>query len=471
MPMRQSVDRPPMRFPFLRQPLQATFDADQISSNGGVLLLRTLDDRLGLSAGLACCFPDPRRAQQVIHPRREQIRQRLFQMALGYPDCNDADTLRQDPLLKAACGREPNDPRGLSSQATLTRLEQCATPALVRKLVRHLEDDYIAALPADTTILILDVDTTEDPAHGQQEFVGFNAHYDSHMYLHLLLFDEQGQLITALLRPGRAKASQGVAGLLHRLVRKLKRRFPHLQIVLRGDSAFATPQVLSAVEDLHAQYGAVDYLLGYAKNSRLEQHLAPLLEQAHQRRLAGSPVVLFTQFSYQTTQSWPHPRLVIGKAESTALGPNPRFLVTSIEGFDPGLLYRQGYCARGQAENAIKDFKNALHSDRLSCHSYWANFLRLLLFVAAYRLLFALRHHALEAALPTGAAHEGKALVAPSAQSLQLDTLRSKLLKVAAQVKQTARRLVVRLCASFAYQDLFTRIAARLLTAQAVPTG
>ena len=263
-------------------------------------------------------------------------------MALGYPDCNDADTLRQDPLLKAACGREPNDPRGLSSQATLTRLEQCATPALVRKLVRRLEDDYIAALPADTTSLILDVDTTEDPAHGQQEFVGFNAHYDSHMYLHLLLFDEQGQLITALLRPGRAKASQGVAGLLHRLVRKLKRRFPHLQIVLRGDSAFATPQVLSAVEALHAQYGAVDYLLGYAKNSRLEQHLAPLLEQAHQRRLAGSPTVLFTQFSYQTTQSWPHPRLVIGKAEYTALGPNPRFLVTSIEGFDPGLLYRQG---------------------------------------------------------------------------------------------------------------------------------
>jgi Transposase DDE domain group 1 len=484
--MSQSVPRTPLLFHFFRRPIEAAFDAERISSDGGALLLRQVDDRLGLSAGVAGCLPDDRRAHQVIHPRVEQVRQRLYQIALGYPDCNDADTLRTDPVLKAACGRLPQESKGLSSQSTLTRLDNVATPAVIRKLLRHGEDGYVASLPADTLRVVLDLDTTDDPAHGQQELIGFNAYYDTHMYLHLVVYDDQGQLITAMLRPGRSKASFGVSGLLMRLVRKLKARFARLQIVVRGDSAFATPEVLNTIEQLNKQYGDVDYLFGYAKNARLEKLLAPQMEEARLMKQAGSPnPVLFSQFLYQTEKSWPHPRLVVGKAEYTALGPNPRFAVTSIEGFDPKMLYRNGYCERGNAENSIKDLKNALHSDRLSCHGLWANFLRLLLFVAAYRLMYALRQTVLKEekglqadkqglalALPslpsdvgdrgTAQSGEAKPLLTASAQSLQFDTLRLKLLKVGAQVEQRARRIVVRLCSAFPYQELFARVVRSL---------
>jgi hypothetical protein len=469
--MPQHVSQPSITFQFFKRPLEATFDAERISSDGGGLLLRSMDDVLGVSEAFARCLPDTRRASQVIHSRTEQVRQRLYQIALGYPDCNDADALRLDPILKAACGRLPKDPKGLSSQATLTRLENEARPATIRKLIRSLEDQYIAGLPKDTEVIILDGDTTDDPTHGQQELTGFNAHYDTHMYLHLLLFDGQGELVTALLRPGRAGASFGVAGMLCRIVKKLKARFPQAQIVFRGDGAFATPHILLTLENLKRQFGDVHYLLGLPKNPRLVALLEPQTKEVVDRKQAGvAHPVVFTQFQYQTTKSWPHPRLVIGKAEHTPVGLNPRFLVTDIEGFDPRVLYQQGYCARGDAENSIKDFKNALHADRLSCHGFFANFLRLLLFAAAYRLMYGLRQRALEL-LPH--VDDPKPLVLPQAQSLQLDSLRQKLLKVGAQVTQTVRRIAVHLSSSFPYQALFAALAQRLASVQAleVPAG
>lgn len=467
--MKQPEAQPPLTFQLFKQPIEVTFDAERISSDGGALLLRQQDDRLGLSAWFAKCLPETRRLSQVVHSRQEQVRQRLYQIALGYPDCNDADALRTDPMLNAACGRQPQQ-AGLSSQATLTRLENEAAPQVIRKLLRSLEDEYVRSLPADTAQLVLDVDTTADPTHGQQELTGFNAHYDTHMYLHLLVFDDQGQLVTALLRPGRAGASFGVAGLLCRLVAKLKTRFPSLQIVVRGDSAFSTPHLLLTIEQLNLRWGDVSYLLGFPKNSRLVKLLSAAMEQAAVLQKEGSsePVV-FTQFHYETTKSWPHPRLIIGKAEQTPLGPNPRFLVTDLEGFDPKMIYQNGYCARGEAENSIKDIKNALSSDRLSCHGFWANFLRLMWFAAAYRLMYALRKTALELAPHCC---DVAPLLQPAAQSIQFDTLRLKLLKVGAQVKQTARRICIRLCSSYPFQALFAAMARSLAPASVpVPSG
>jgi hypothetical protein len=466
--MQQSVPQPKVTFQFFKRPIEAAFDAERISSDGGALLLRQQDDRLGLSAWFASCLPDSRRPYQVVHSRQEQVRQRLYQITLGYPDCNDADRLRTDPVLKLACGKQPQQ-AGLSSQATLTRLENQATPGVIRKLIRRLENEYVQSLPAGTTQVVLDIDTTDDPTHGQQELTGFNAHYDTHMYLHLLVFDDDGQLITALLRPGRAGASHGVAGLLCRLVNKLKTRFPSAQIGVRGDGAFSTPTVLLTLEELNRRWGDVHYVLGYPKNPRLQTLLAPAMEQARVLKQEGYPTaVVFTHFLYQTTKSWPHPRLIVGKAEQTPLGPNPRFIVTNLEGFDPRMLYQQGYCARGEAENSIKDLKNALSSDRLSCHGFWANYLRLLLFAASYRLMYALRKTAL-ALIP----HIGGTtpLLQARASSIQFDTLRTKLLKVGAQVKQTARRIYIHLCSSYPLQSLFAAVARSLaFTAMSVPS-
>jgi Transposase DDE domain group 1 len=454
------VPRPALPFQFFKTPIQVFFDAERISSDGGLLLVRQIDDRLGISFWFAQCLPDSRAPQLTVHSRHEQVRQRLYQIIQGYPDCNDANDLRNDPLFKMACDRDPDDKQGLSSQSTLCRLENVATPQVIRKLIRRLEDHYVESLPETTNIIVLDIDTTEDPAHGQQEFVGFNAHYDTNMYLHLLLFDGEGELISALLRPGRAGAAKGVAGLLARIVRKLKTRFPQAQILVRGDGAFATPAILNTLEGLNQELGEVDYLLGLPKNSRLVTLLQPTLDEAkEQYQQTKKPVQLFTDFFYKTKDSWPHERRVIGKAEHTALGLNPRFLVTSLEGFSPELLYKRGYCGRGEAENSIKDLKNALCSDRLSCHGYWVNFLRLLFFAAAYRLMYGLRAEL--AALLQQRQQQGEP-VGPDLGRSQFDTLRLKLLKVGAQVKRLSRRIVVRMSAAFPLAELFGELSRRL---------
>jgi hypothetical protein len=458
--MCQRVQKPALRFHFFKTSIQATFDAEQISSDGGALLLRQIDDRLGVSVWFASCLPDARVSHLIKHSRLEQTRQRLYQILQGYPDCNDANVLRHDHIFKIACGREPDDRDGLSSQPTLCRLENAAKPEVIRKLIINLEDNYVSGLPSDTTIIVLDIDTTEDQTHGQQEFAGFNAHYDSHMLLHLLLFDDDGQLISALLRPGNAGAAKGVAGFLTRIIRKLKLRFPQAQIVVRGDGAFATPGILNPLERLNQEWGAVDYLLGLPKNSRLDLLLQPTMEKAkEQYQLRRQPIQYFTAFAYQTRKTWPHERLVIGKAEYLPLGANPRYLVTSLNGFCPAFLYQRGYCDRGDAENSIKDLKNALCSDRLSCTGYWANFLRLLFFAAAYRLMFGLRAEL--AALAQQQRQEGKQ-VKPDLSRCQFDTLRLKLLKVGAQVKRLSRRIVVRLSATFPLAQVFAALSCRL---------
>lgn len=424
------------------------FDAPEISSDGGLLLLRQADDRLELTAGFAGCLPDERYPARVVHDRHEQARQRIFQVALGYADCNDADSLRHDPLLKTVCNRSPTDPVGLSSQPTLSRFENAPDGLTLRRLVRWMERSYVASLPADTEVVILDIDATDDEIHGAQQLSFFNRYYDHKIYHPLLVYDgDSGQLITALLRPGNAHASRGAKGVLRRLIRKLKRRFPHAQIVVRGDSGFCMPRLLDELERLDEELGDVDYLFGIAQNAVLKRFVGPTMdwvEELHGR--CQHTVRRFTSF-YYAAGSWPHQRRVIAKAEHSAKGPNPRFLVTSIEGFDAQTLYR-AYCQRGQCENWIKDLKNALEADRLSCSSFAANFFRLLLHAAAYRLMHALRLEVAQNSYELGRA--------------QFDTLRLRLLKVAVMVSQSTRRILIRLPRAFVFRKLFWQLAARL---------
>jgi len=437
---------PPIELQFQRRPLVVTCDAPQISSDGGGLLLRQVDERLGLTQQMAALLDDARAPSRRHHERVEQVRQRVYQIALGYEDCNDADQLRHDAVLQLACGAEGH---ALSSQPTLTRLENGISGRELNRLRDWLERSYVDSLAPSTALVVLDIDSTDDPAHGAQEQVAFHGFYDQHMLHPLLVFDgETGQLVTALLRPGRAHAARGAATILERLIRAIKHRCPHAAVVVRGDSAFALPRLLARLEALAAELGAVDYVIGLAKNPRLLALAAPLLAEAAAEHAATQRFVRrFTWLSYAAA-SWPQDRTVVLKVEHGERGANPRFLVTTLTEFPPGLIYDRAYCPRGQSENFIKDLKTALAADRLSCHRFVANAFRLLLHAAAYRLMHALRNAA--------------ALIEPALGRVQMDTLRRRLLKVAAQVTSTVRRVLIQLPRAFPLAAVFSAIARQL---------
>ncbi len=430
-------------------PIELTFDAPRSSSDGGLVLLRQVDERLGLTRWFSALLPDKRDPGRVVHARREQVQQRIYQIAMGYEDCNDADHLRHDPMLKVACDRDVGDGAGLSSQPTLSRYENAVPGRALRPLMEGLEDSYVASLPAGTDVVVLDVDATDDRTYGAQQLTFFNAHYNSYIYLPLLIFDgETGELASVLLRRGNVGGARGAGAILERLIRKIKARFPEAQVLVRADAGFCVPRDLDRYERLDEELGGIDYLIGVQKNTTLKGLLGPTMAEAErQHEESGRAVQVFTDFQYKTRVSWAHPRHVVGKAEWTLEGSNPRFVVTSLAGFEPRLLYRM-YCERGRCENCIKDLKNALNADRLSCTSFKANFFRLLEHAAAYRLMHALRTQARQVSAELGRA--------------QFDTLRLKLLKVAALVTQSARRLLVRLPRSFPMAAAFAALATRL---------
>lgn len=363
-------------------PITVAFDAPHISSDGGALVLRQMDDRLGLSERLAALLPDEREPRKVKHDRREQMRQRLYQIAVGYPDGNDAERLRHDPLLKSVCARSPHT-TGLSSQPTLSRLENAVDLRQLRTLVCEIEEQYVRSFAVVPDVIVLDIDSTDDPTHGQQHLSFFHGYYDQHMDHPLVIFDgERGQLVSVVLRPGNAHAARGAMGVLRRIIRRLKHRFPQTQIVVRGDSAFAVPRILRLLEELNRELGGVAYVVGLAQNAVLLRSGAVALNEARRRfQATKQPVQLFDAFPY-AAESWPQPRHVVMKAAVNEHGANPRFVVTALSEFAPVLLYH-AYGERGQCENFIKDFKNALQADRLSCSTFAANFFRLLEHAAA----------------------------------------------------------------------------------------
>jgi hypothetical protein len=440
---------PQLRLDFHReQPVVVSFDAPQISSDGGLLLVRQVDDALGLTAMVAAAMPDARDPRRVVHARAEQIRQRVFQIVHGYEDANDATALRHDPVLRVACDRRPDDPRGLSSQPTLSRLEHAATAHTVVQLQRALEQAYVDELPADTTCVVLDLDTTADPVYGQQPLAFFHGHYGQTMYFPALLFDGVGRLVSVRLRPGNAGNYRYAAPMLERVIRALKARFPAAQVVVRGDSGFAAPRVLDLLEALAAELGAVDYVFGFERNAAVLRLAADAMAVAAARFAeTGVATRTFAAVRYRA-KSWARDRHVVVKAKHLEHGPNPRFVVTTLTDFAPRVLYEWAYCGRGQAENHIKDLKNALAADRLSCTTYVANAFRLLLHAVAYRLLFALRTHV--------------AAVAPALATAQFDTLRLRLLKVAATVRRTVRRLAIALPRAFPLATTFQAVAVAL---------
>jgi hypothetical protein len=392
------------------------FDGGQISSDGGLPWVVQAELTLGVCAALAAGVPEWRRGG-VRHSLERLVRQRVFQIACGYEDQNDAATLRTDPLFKLACGRLPASEPDLASQPTLSRLENAVDRQAVEQLAASLADLYIrergrAGVPAR---LVLDLDGTADPAHGEQEGVKYHGYYRQHMYHPLLLFDgETGHLITAVLRPGNVHGSRFVVLVLRRLLRKLRATWPDIPVEIRADSGFAVPRLFAWCEANH-----VGYTIGLIPNPVLERRAAPLLAeaQAQSAAQAGAKVRLAGETSYEA-ESWPAPRRVVFKAEILEKGPNTRFVVTTRT--DAPLVLYDWYVDRGESENWIKDFKNALAADRLSDHRFWANAFRLLLHAAAFWLLDQLRRWLLSA----------------QAARLQFDTLRLRVIKIGGWVRE-----------------------------------
>lgn len=429
--------------------VDTAFDAPEISSDGGVLLLRLLDDRLGVSALFADSVPDERVPERVRHTRREQVRQRLYQLALGYEDCNDADTLRHDAVLKTACDRLPDDAEGLSSQPTLSRFENAVSMKAITQLLRSFEMAYVNSLSKRRKLIVLDIDTTDDETHGQQQLAFFHGYYDHHMYHPQLVFDQDGNLVTAVLRPGNTHAARGAKGVLNRLIRAIRKRCPHAQLVVRADSGFAVPRLYELLEQLDRELGNVEYIIGLAKNPVLLSKAQRWMARAEARCETTEMSARFYGHFHYAAKTWSRQRRVIVKAEHSLMGANPRFVVTSYTAKELGAedTYRS-YCGRGQCENFIKELKNAMKADRLSCSSFVANFFRLLLHSAAYRLMFALRDELAVERIDMG--------------HCQLDTLRLRLLKVGAMVRQSVRRILVRMPQLFPLAEAFAAIAARL---------
>ena len=428
--------------------VELTFDAARTSSDGGLVLLRQLDAKLGLCASFAPLVPDLRDPRFVEHEREEQLRQRVFQIALGYEDQNDASSLRDEPLWKVSCDRLPEDEGGLSSQPTLSRFEHAVDARAMVMLQRMFEDQYVASLPDDTTGVVLDLDATADPTHGQQPLAFFHAHYDHTIYFPLLVFDGDGRLVSFRLRAGNAGNDKFATALMTRVIRKIKMRFPSAMILARADSGFCSSRMLDALDALDAELGDIFYTLGVQNNSRLIAMVQSDLErvQAESER-SGRAEQSFTMLTY-AAQSWSRERSVVAKAEHLLDKSNPRFVVTNLDHVPARMIYERVYCGRGDAENRIKDFKRALSGDRLSDTTYVANSFRLLLHALAYRLLDSLRRELVP--------------IAPTLGRAQFDTLRLRLLKVATLVQQSVRRIVLRLPRAFGFIDVFARLAQRL---------
>lgn len=424
--------------------VRAAFDAGPISSDGGALLLLALDRKLGLIRSLASAIRDHRDARKVDHTIEELVRQRVFQIALGYEDANDSDSLRHDAVLKTCCGRDPVDGADLASQPTVSRLENSVSRTDCYVFARRLFDSYLARHPKRPREIVLDIDTTDDPTHGAQQLSFFHGFYDNHVYLPLLVFDQDGDLITAMLQPGKNPGVGPTVAVLKRLVNRLRFKWPRLRILVRADAGFASPEMYRFIER-----EGVDFLIGIGGNPRLQKLADRLKKKARRKFLrTAEKARLFTSARYRAKKGWPKSYRVLIKAEHMKDGPNTRFVLTNLSGRADDLYDR--YVQRGEScENSIKDLKNVLKADRLSCHDFFANQFRLLLHAAAYVLMFELRR----------AAHGTELAEA------QMDTLRLRLLKIGVRVERSVRRICFHLTSSHPWQALWFLIAGRLRAA------
>jgi len=429
-----------LNFPsFDRRKIEANFEGGNVSSDGGVILLRQVDRKLALTEALDKILPDRRAPEAITHRQIDLLRQRIYGLALGYEDLNDHATLRDDLLWQSAVDRD----RPLASSPTLCRLENRINRRAAWDMHKVLVDQFIASFEKTPEELILDFDATDDRVHGNQEGRFFHAYYGDWCFLPLYVFCGE-KLLVAWLRRSNIDASAGTLPVLKRLVARLREAWPKVRIILRGDSGFCRWKTMAWCDA-----NRVDYILGAARNRRLEILGKELQAEAKERwEITGQKQRLFQEFLHKA-KTWDRKRRFIHKAEHTEKGANPRFVVTSLTG-DPQELYDKVYCARGEMENRIKEQQLGLFADRTSCQRWWANQFRLLLSACAYVLLEALRR---------------LGLAASELARAQVGTIRLKLLKVGTVILRNTRRIRLLFSSAYPYKELFVSVAKRFAPA------
>ena len=433
-----------------KREIVARFDGGTISSDGGALLLRQTDKRLNLLPRLAASFLDGRQQDRVEHSIAEMLAQRIYGLALGYEDLNDHEQLRTDPLFGVLAGREEVG-RALAGKSTLNRMELGAgVPDRYKKITFWKEgvDELLTQLFIESqqpppTELVLDIDTTDLPLHGKQEGRFFHGYYDEYCYLPLYIFCGE-HVVCARLRESNHDASYGSLAEIERIVKQLRATWPEVKIILRGDSGFCRNELMSWCED-----HGVDFVFGLARNQRLRRIIGQQMWEARQQwEKTGKPARVFTEFNYRTKKTkkggWSRERRVVAKAEHIEGKENPRFVVTSLSGepWTTRALYEDFYCARGDMENRIKE-QFSLFADRVSAETMRANQLRLYLSAMAYVLVSGLRRLGLR--------------TTELAQA-QVSTIRTKLLKIGAQVRVTARKVWISMASSYPWQDVYQQV-------------
>src|SRR5450432_660540 len=411
------------------------FDGGQLSSDGGILTLREIEGRLRVAERMAACIEDPRASNHVTHSMADIIRFRLLMIAAGYQDGNDADSLRSDPMFKMALDLTPSD-RELCSQPTISRLENLPDARALLRMGRAMVDLYCESYSKVPKRIVLDIDDTFDAVHGGQQLRLFNAHYDEYGFQPIVVFDGEGRFITAVLRPAKRPGGKEIKAFLRRLLRAIRANWPKTEILLRADSHYCGPAVLD-----WCRANGLDYILGVAPTTTLRRHIGEL-EASTQARFEAAPkdgkTRRFKEF-LDGAASWSRVERIIARVEASTDGTDTRFVVTNLDTRNARRLYEDLYCRRGQAENHIKSWQTHLAADRTSCTKATANQLRLFLHAGSYWLMWGLR-----VSMPKRSMW----------RVAQFDTLRLRLIKVAARVVEMKTMIGIHLPTSCPTQDI-----------------
>lgn len=433
----------PSLSPVSGKTVAAKFDGGLLSSNGGVLLLREIEQRLRVAERLAACIKDPRNRDLVIHSLADIVRFRLLMIASGYEDGNDANSLRSDPMFKMAQGLAPSE-HELASQSTISRFENLPDARALLRMGRAMVDLYCASFERAPKRIVLDIDDTFDAVHGGQQLRLFNAHYDEYGFQPIVVFDGSGRFVSALLRPAKRPSGKEAARFLRRLLRAIRANWPGTEILLRADSHYCAPETLD-----FCRANGLDFIFGVAPTPGLRAHILAL--EARTRSLfeaatGAGKVRRYTDF-FDGAKSWRRTERIIARVEAGPDGVDTRFVVTNLSAKGARRLYEDVYCRRGQAENHIKSWKTHLAADRTSCTKAAANQLRLFLHAGAYWIMWGLR------------------MAAPKRSAwrmAQFDTLRLRLVKIAARVVEMKTTIKVHLSSACPDQQILRVALSRI---------
>ena len=429
-----------------RKKVSVGFDGGQLCSDAGVVLLRGAEEKLGLAARLASCIQDQRNPERIVHTLEEMLRLRMFAIAAGYEDGDDCDSLRHDPIFKMAVGRAPESGDPLCSQPTMSRLENAPSRIEIARMMMAMVDQFCDSYRRAPPSITLDIDDTVDVVHGQQQLSLFNAHYDARCFLPIHIYEAQsGKPVAMILREGKTPSGAEVRTVLKHVIGRIRKHWPNVRIMVRGDSHYGRVEAMEWCEN-----HGVDYVFGFAGNDVLQALTQEAADAVSvQRALSGEDKRRgFKAFRYGA-KSWDKARRFVARIEATQKGLDVRYVVTSLRA-GAKYLYETLYCARGNAENLIKLHKSQLASDRTSCRDPKANQFRLILHTAAYWLLLTMRD-----AAPTRS----------PLRSAEFNTLRLRLIKIAARVVEGVARIRVFLPTACPERHIFRALAGRLCAA------